>query len=320
MNKYKNFDLVEYAEYVSPDGVRYPMFGGNKSLVSWEGVGVPDIDYIVDSGPFQHGVTVRDYKYQSRNVTFKLFELGRKRKDFYKSQKNLINAARPTRAENANPGFVKIWLEDGNQKEIEARLSKGPIGDWGVRDSEEPFDMMERVTFFCGDPFWRDVDQETVNFSISTVTACLGNSLCFPFCAGSNTVQTSVDIVYGGTWFGDQVTIEINGPINTPTITNKTTGKSILLNYNVQSEETVTISLSANSETVTSDVNGNLIGAVDSVSDFVDWNFVPSGELSSDGTNTIEVFGSGGESGSTSISISYYTRYLSIYGGNNDSI
>lgn len=200
--KNQNFDLIEHAEYISPDGVRYPMFGGNKVLVSWEGTGVPEIDYIVDSGPFQHGVTVRGYKYQSRNVTFGLFEKGRKRKDFYKSQRNLIDALRPNRAENVNPGKVRIWLQDSTQKEIEARLSKGPLGDWGMRESNEPFDMMEKITFFCADPFWRDVDEKSESFTISTVASCFSDSLCFPFCAGSNTVQTDVDIVYGGTWFG----------------------------------------------------------------------------------------------------------------------
>jgi hypothetical protein len=266
MKKNQNFHLIEYVEYVSPDGKRYPMFGGNKSLVSWEGAGVPEIDYIVDSGPFQNGLTVRDYRYQSRNVTFGLHEAGSKRKNFYKSQKKLVDAARPTRSVDINPGYVKVWLEDGTQKEIEARLSKGPMGDWGGRENGNPFDMMERITFFCPDPFWRNVDQSSVSFSSQTQDqSCLSDSLCFPFCVSTTSIVLTQNIVYTGTWFGDQFDIVITGPLSNPSIVNTTTGKNISLNYDIIDGEVVTISIDRNKESISSSLNGNIIGTVKSL-------------------------------------------------------
>jgi hypothetical protein len=315
MRKNQNYHLVEYAEYVSPDGVRLPMFGGNKALMSWEGMGVPEIDYISDTSPFTDGVIVRDFKYQSRNITFGLFEGGRQRKDFYKYNRRIVDKARPTRSADNNPGYIKVYLEDGSSKEIEARLSKGPMGNWGVREGQEPSDLSERLTFFCSDPFWRNADKNSVSFSAaSQVYDCLSDTLCYPYCLRSTSVVLNQSIVYPGTWYGDQIDIVITGPLNNFSIENKTTGKKISLSYDILSGETVTISIDRDRETIVSSTNGNLIGTVENLSDFVDFRLYPSGEVTSDGTNEIEVTGVNNEEGVTEIDFSYYSRFITVFG------
>jgi hypothetical protein len=312
---YEDKFLVEYVEYISADGVRYPFFGGNKVLMSWAGLGSPDINYITDRGPFQHGVSVRDWRYDPRLLSIELFESSSSRSKWVGKQAKLINAMRPNRSSGTiTPGKIRVFLADGSQREIKAWLSGGPDGGFKGDQTLQPKDLLEKVDLFCEDPFWRDVDDTTVSFSLSVVEACLSTSLCFPFCVGSNTLQGSTSLVYAGTWDGDQITITIVGPLDSPTISNLTTGKTITLNYDIVAGESVTIAILPNEVTVTNNSGSNLIGVVTSLSDLVDFRLVTESDLSSDGTNQLEVFGTAAILGTTGISINYYTRFITAFG------
>lgn len=305
--------LIERVQYIAPDDTEYTFFNGRRTLISWRGMGTPDLDYITDRGPFQHGVSVRDYRFQPRTLRFEIYESGRERRDWYRYQANLIDAIRQNRSANSiTPGKIRVMLDDGAHREIDAYMGRGPAGAWDGLGSAYASDMREVPEFLCPDPFWRDVQISDEDFAISLVNSCLDH--CLPFCLGANIINTTADIVYTGTWYGDQITMLLVGPMASPRITNQITNKSIALNYAISSGETVTIDIGPNAATVTNNFGDNLIGTITSISDLVDFTLVPESDLSSDGTNTIEVIASGGIAGTTGISILYYTRYITLYG------
>lgn len=305
--------LVEFVQYVAPDGTEYPLFGGRRTLMGWRGVGSPEITYISDKAPFQHGVTVRDWRYQPRTIQFEMYEHGRKREDFYRFHGGMINAVRPNRsASSAAAGKIQIVLKDGSFREIGARIQTGPQGEWVGTGEQSSYDLRERPSFFCEDPFWRDVDSTDVTFVVSLADSCLDT--CLPFCLGSTLISTTVDVPYTGTWYGDQITITLTGPMDAPQISNLTAGASIGLNYSIASGEEVTISISPQLVTVENNSGVNLIGAVSQLSDLVDFRFVPASDLTPTGINEIQVIASGGVVNRTAIGINYYTRHITVFG------
>lgn len=306
-------NLIEYAEYIAPDGERYKFFGGNKFLLSMSGAGLPNIEFIEDKGPHQHGMTVRDFRYKPRGIKTEIFKSGRKRSDFTRSQARLINALRPNRSTSIEPGYFHVWLNDDTEMEIPVFLNSGIDGEWEV-SSMNPADIMESVDLYCPDPFWRDAVSTDVNFSVDTIESCLDGSLCFPYCLGENTIQSSVTIPYSGTWDGDQIEITLTGPMATPVIENVSSGKTISLNYAINLGESVTISITPTRITVTNNFGANLIGTVNNLSDLTDFRILSESVQAPNGENVISVFASGGVSGDTGININYYTRHITLYG------
>jgi len=306
-----NKHLVEFVSFITPDGVEYPIFGGRRSLLSWEGMGMPPVRYLEERGVFQQGVTVRDYRVDSRIITIQQFERGLCREDFYCSVGNLIEAIRPNRDSDKGAGELLVVLKNGVQRTIKARYYDGIRADWG----NEPLldsDMLESITFYCEEPFWDDVEREIVSAGILDVGSCL--SICLPACFGSDIINAEVELVYTGTWDGDRLTIYINGPAVQPTITNLTTGKQIKLNYNISDGETLLIEIDPQSKRIVSSTSGVLPpGIVADVSDLVSFYLATRGNLTADGTNIMQITASGGVAGQTSVEVEYTVRHWSLF-------
>ena len=304
--------IAEFVYYVDPNGVEYPLFGGRRVLMSWRDFGNPPINYLSDKGPNQHGVTVRDYRFIERTITLREYERGCLRLDWWCHEGKLIDAMRPNRSSTAQPGKILVILPDSTSREIKARLTRGPDGNWNGEGSQAPTDLRENLTFFCGDPFWRDTTQLTSTFTLSPASSCLPT--CLSTClGGSNVINSTTDIVYTGTWNGDQITITLTGPMESPIITNETTNQEIKFNYTIAAGETVTVEIQPDLVTVVNNSGTNLIGTIDNISDLVTFFIATESDLTSDGTNTIRVVASE-SSTATTVILAYYTRHLSAFG------
>jgi hypothetical protein len=127
-----------------------------------------------------------------------------------------------------------------------------------------------------------------------------------------------LSVPYGGTWVGDQIDITLTGPMSTPIITNETTNKKIQLNYVIRSNESVIITIRPEFTTVVNSAGQNLIGAISSISDLVDFNLATEGSLTEDGINSITISAISrsrtGDRPNAAIDFSYYTRHISAYG------
>lgn len=288
--------------YNTPDNTKlYFFLGKERSIQNWSNFGMPDFVFIEDRGPNQHGTTVRDFRTQPRNITIEWF--GRNCNGKQCEYADVVNAIRPTH--DTEPGYLRVINQDTSLLEIPARIQSGPNGSWNISSGLTPLQVRDVVQFYCNDPFWREATQATVSAEVTVEDSCL--DLCLPACLGTGLLSAEIEVCYNGTWYGDQITITITGPLDTPVITNETTGRTIELNYNVAANETITIAILPESATITSDINGDILGTVTNNSDLVFFTLAPKQ------INTISFSGANGIEGSSTISMAYYVRYLSVY-------
>ncbi|MCA9979199.1 MAG: LamG domain-containing protein, partial [Anaerolineales bacterium] len=153
---------------------------------------------------------------------------------------------------------------------------------------------------------------EIVSAGVLDIGSC--TPFCLPACIGSDVINAEIDLIYTGTWDGDKLSIYINGPAISPTVTNLTTGQQIKLNYAVATGEILLIELDPQTQSIVSSVSGVLPpGIVESVSDLVSFYLATRGNLTADGTNSIQITASGGVSGVTSVEVEYKIRHWSLF-------
>lgn len=288
--------------YQVPDGSRFYFFENKKRVLqNWSNFAMPDISFIEDRGPNQHGSTVRDYRLQPRTITMKWF--GQNCNGMQCEYADIVEAIRPTH--DNYPGYLRVINQDTSLLEIPARIQTNPSGNWNIDNGLRLTQVNDNVQFYCADPVWRDANLQSVSAEIEVDDSCL--DLCLPACIGNGILSAEIEVCYNGTWRGDQITFTINGPLDTPTIYNSNNDQTIQLNYNIASNDTVTITILPESATVTSTINGNIIGTVTNISDLVFFTLEPRQ------TNTIEFSGANGVEGTSAITMDYYIRYLSVY-------
>lgn len=311
----KTPDYAEFVYYIAADGEEYLLFGGNRVLLSMSNTGRPEIDYLSDQGPFQHGVTVRDFRYQPRTVTLRLFEAGCERQDWHCHLAELLDTTRPNRSQaggvGSRPGKLLVVRPDYKEVETPARIMRGPAGDWNAQGSTRPADVNEVLQFLCETPFWNETAVRTEVSVLDVFDSCL--SMCLPACLGGNIINETFDITYCGTWQGDVMTIALTGPLTTPTITNSVTGKQIRFGRAIAAGERVTITIAPGVVTAVNNFGQNVKGFVSNLSDLTTFNLIPASDLAPGGVNRINVSAAGGADGVSGFSITYLVRHESAF-------
>jgi len=304
--------IIEYCYYVTPDGREYDLFGGQKTLMSWSGIGMATTNYLTDRGVFQDGETIRDFRIEPRRIDFEMYQSGCSRDDWWGYVGDMVAKIRPNRgSDRSRHGQLFIYPSTGNAMKIGAAYIDGVRGDWDGLGNQTVTDLREQVSFFCSDPVFSLVEPFVIQEEIVIDASCL--PFCLPACVGSETINSVYDVDYQGTYEGNRWTITISGPIVFPQITNQTTADTIALDYQVSAGETVTINKTPTQVTVTNNFGQNLIGTVTDLSDLVSWVFATEGELTSDGVNTIQISGVNGVAGQTAITIEYDERHISAF-------
>lgn len=302
---------IEHAYYISPDGVEYPLWGGKRALMRFSGLAMPDIRYITDSGPFVHGSRVRDYRLQDRIVEFVPYDRGCSRQTRWNNIGDITATIRPNRG---GSGRILVYLPDGTEREIDAWVSSGPSGEYDSESSFSAFDIREVLRFLAPFPVWRDPDQNQEIFTVTISESCL--DMCLPACIGDGIVTTGfvympIAITYPGTW-ESYPTVEITGPITYPTIENQTTGKTIELQYIVVAGEKVTITLTPSQAVVKNNFGVDLIGTISNLNDLGSFSIIPESVDAPNGVNDILTVGASAVAGLTAVTITYYDQYLGI--------
>jgi len=102
--------IAELVQWITPDGETYDLTTeadkGNWVLEA-SGWGLPGIDYKTQQGPYQHGVSVRDYRLQSRVVQLLIRQQACDRDAYWARRSQLLNQIRPNREPVALAG---AWL------------------------------------------------------------------------------------------------------------------------------------------------------------------------------------------------------------------
>lgn len=194
-------------------------------------------------------------------------------------------------------------------------LEAGPNFDESVEARGVPVGYTEALRFVAHDPFWYGDEQNDYFVLPGDVDDLIfdGEGAWFGEAPGvgrwlfaTDYVGLQTDLIYWG-HEAAYPTIIINGPANDTTVSNNTTGATITLDYNIALGESVTI------DTVNLSVENNLGD-----------NLFPylTGDLASfalwpepqapDRKNTISVSFDDGLVGSSSVSISWRNKYVSL--------
>lgn len=294
----------------------------DKFLLSFTGEGMPPIEYINQSGPFQHGETLIDYRLQRRIIQLIHRSNGdpcERRTGYWSIRGEILNALRPNR-QRVNEfclGRLRKEFPDGSTRDIDVIVQQGPIfaprnlGQW------DEWSFTETIRFIAPDPTFYDPEEQSLDFTLPSFAGLIfyedpdyDDHLTFPIVFGADAISGTATITYTGTWL-TYPEIVITGPLNNPLIENTTTDEKIELDYDVPTGQTVTIRLPYGNKTVIDSTGVNRIGTVTTDSDLATFHIAPDPEAP-DGINVIEAGGDGGLLGSSQITIRYFTRYIGI--------
>ena len=306
--------LIEFDEYISPDGETYKFRNGlDKFLISGSnGLGLPPIEYRTQRGPFQNGETPLSFNLKPRLITLLHRYNNCNRQGYWDNRAELLNVMRPNRQTGSfSTGTLRKKLPDGTKRDVSVFITDGLQFDDNQAIWDE-FSVQDIVRFIAHDPILYDPDEKSTEYTTIEET-----SLVFPFSFdttnitfGVSSIVTGSTLTYNGTWIS-YPTITITGPISFPVITNVSTDEVIELNYSISGSEIVTINLEYGNKTVTNQVDTNLIGYVSSNSDLSSFHLAPDPEVT-DGENVITVTGGNIVAGVSQFDVSYYEKYIGM--------
>lgn len=116
--------MNEIVQLIGPDGQVFDLTT-ESDVGNWvlemSGWGMPDIDYISQQGPFQHGVSARDYRLKPRTVQLSVRQQDCTRDGYWARRTELLNSMRP----NRQPVGLSGAFIARSQYQYEA--------EWGIR-------------------------------------------------------------------------------------------------------------------------------------------------------------------------------------------
>ena len=235
----------ELTEYISPDGKTYNFTSGSRFLMSESGWGFPEIKYITQQGPFQHGQTYLGYRLQPRMIQIQHRVNGCSRDNYWLHRRELINMLRPNRQAlgEFEPGKIVRTYADGSQRAIDVFVDKGPIFGERSLDQWDEWSFNQLIRFVAPDPTFYDPVQKSATAAYTTadhlvfhnsVTGASATDLVFfdtvssasqrglVFQAGM--IETTINCTNAGDWIVFPA-ITITGPMNGAYIYNRGTGE-----------------------------------------------------------------------------------------------
>lgn len=287
---------TEYDILTTADGTSYILHGpAGRSVLAFSGTGMPEIEYITQRGPFQHGESVKDYFLRPRVVEYHIRQVGCSRDQYWALRAALLDILRPNRGLNATLTKYRANLPP---RALTVTIQQGPGFQGAKQGVWDEWSIDEILRFVAFNPVYYDPVPYAISFNaLGGMTFPITFPIVFA-ASGGNAI-----IAYNGTWL-EYPTFVITGPLSSIDIYNATTDERIGLTYSIAAGRVVTISLSYGAKTVTLDDGTNLIGYLTPSSDLGTFHLTP-------GNNDISVTGTGFVTGSA-IELQYHERYIGI--------
>lgn len=309
-NSRQPMKIVEFTKLITPDGAIFDFIKAtNRYAFADQGYGLPAINWFTQSGPFQHGSTVRGYTYGNRIIQHTFVDSEAENQDeYWEARSVLLDFLRQNRQ---NPGsfdpFVlrKIRI-DGSIRDICVFVDQGPVLAQPGIDQWDNYTIKDPIRFVAFNPFYFNPISITENMVFGAVTG-----LVFPISApisfGGSGAETDT-ITYLGTVFTNP-TIQIKGPARNPDIRNLTTDQIIRFTYSIAAGETVVITTGIGNFSLTSSVAGDISGTIDIETDPL-FNLVPH-PTAPNGVNSLSI-SMGAATAASEVAFTYFTRYIGI--------
>lgn len=310
---------IEFDYIITPDGLEYnwhepnsPISGG-RWLLTFEGQGMPDISYITQRGPFQHGMTILDYRLNPRTITYLHSRSACDREGYWETRADLINHLRPNRQVPNTPfklATLRKVLPDDTTFDIDVVIQSGPYGTARALNQWREARWAETLKFIAPDPTF---------YSTAMVILPLNIDLCadlifpfdFPFIFCGDVLAVANSVTYSGTWQTNPIII-FTGPFDAGAfVNNVTTGEVIQFTRAIPAGTVVTIDTRYGKKTVTDNFGNSWIGSLTDASDLATFHLAPDPEAPG-GVNTISAGGTSGVPGLSKVELRWYTRWIGI--------
>ncbi len=304
---------IEFDQYISPDGEVYRFSNAqDQFLISGiGGMGMPELEYRTQRGPFQHGSTPLGVILEPRLIQLLHRGQGRDRTQYWDKRSELLDAIRPNRqvVGQFNPGTLRKILPDRSKRDICVFINDGPSFQGSQQGRWDEWAYQEALQFIAHDPTVFDPDMNSQNLTLDSFAQDIEFPFTFPVTFLSNSLAVSDNITYTGTWLS-YPTIFLTGPMRNPIFRNNTTGEKIEFNLTLAANRVVTVSLQYGNKTVEDDLGNNLIGTITTDSDLASFHLEPAPGAPL-GVNGFGVSASEITSASK-MSLQWFTRYIGI--------
>lgn len=281
-------------------------------LMSFTGWGMPPISYTTQSGPYQHGETLLDFRLQPREIQLMHRRNACDRTDYWSNRADILEKLRPNHqlVNTINPGRLRKILPDGSIRDVKAIVNGGMVFKARDQNNWDEYAIAETIRFICHDPIVFNPVQKSASWAAFTPVSYLVFPITFPILFNvSGFINESISVTYAGTWLA-YPTITIRGPLDAPVIYNDSTGEKIEFDYNIPDGSVVVIDLAYGKKTVIEDGGTNRIGTITTDSDLGTFHIAPDPEVSG-GVNVFTVVGTNGTV-DTSVSMTWYDNYIGI--------
>jgi len=302
--------LIEFDLYISPDGETYDFnTTDDRFLFPVGNLGMAQPEYIIQRGPFQHGVTPLDYFLQPRVIQLMHRRNSCNRTRHYEARSDILNIIRPNRqlVNSFETGVLRKILPNGDIRDLNVLVEEGPSFNPPSGDQWDAWSFQDVIRFIAFDPVPFDPTDVTTTWVAPSMTE-LEFPIDFPIDFDSDSIRETKAFTYSGTWLS-YPTIVITGPMEEPVIRNIITNEKLKLDYNVPAGRVVTMVLDYGKKTVKDDLGVNLIGTLTDSSDLATFHISPDPEAI-DGLNSFRVKGGSVVEGVSSLVLSYKNRYI----------
>ncbi|MBU8549797.1 phage tail family protein [Streptomyces sp. Babs14] len=284
--------------YVDPTGRRWPM---TDLTADWytladgvSGLGAAPYELTADPHP-RGGSRLRHVQPQARTIVWPLLVRGTDHLKFTANWRDLARAF--TRTLREGPGWLEVARPDGSGRRIAVYYRDGWDGR-GQTATGITWDSAV-VTLWCEDPYWLDVQAQTVHRETGTGVDYLAPypSVSSSQVLGATTVTNPGDVEVWPTW-------QITGPATSITFTRSDTGQAFTLDMAATPHGALlageTVTISTDPPRARSGTGENLVAGLN-WPEAVLWS-LPPGE-------TAVVFQLNGAEAGSAVDLTYYPRY-----------
>lgn len=303
---------------ITQDGTSYLLSGANRFVLSDEGSGMPEIEYITQRGPFQDGETVRDYFLRPRVLQWHIRHKYCSRAAYWNGRNELLSILAPNRSMSRGQpqATLRRIRGDGSRRDIKVVIQSGPVFQARARNVWDEWAIDEVIRFVAHDPTYYDPTLHTEIFQAASVGGGfpyafpidLVDDFIFPviFPVMFSAFDITRVLTYPGTWLS-YPTFEIQGPSIFTRLKNLTTGEQLVYTKPVVQGQTIRIELSYGAKRVydVADPSTNLIGYISTDSDLASFHLEPRID------NTLQIV-AGAAGQTTQINMLYYERYVGV--------
>jgi hypothetical protein len=262
------------------------------------GLGSPPVRNLTQRGPLQDGVTFLDYRLDELPIQLVLTGLGTDENSWHSRRDEFVNIFRPS------------------SSLLQLRYSVPPdrVRQWDVYVSIPPrFNTTQRigmnqrtvVELRSPDPTAYDPEGVGVPFAVSGGSSEWVFPWVLPTFFGTSTLSmTQVISMSAVNAAKSYPIITIQGPINTPVITNNATGDKLQFTTNLGALDVYTIDCRYGYKSIINQSGASKTGDLSDDSDLTTFSLQP-------GDNSISVTGSS-ITAATQVSFQYFNRYLGV--------